>query len=72
VAITSQPLPLAQATFSLQLLSQWTSWLLLVEVPLVIVAAVEALVVTEQVLEHLAVAAQLSLRLLWQPQLTTP
>jgi hypothetical protein len=32
VVTTSQPLPLEQATFSLRLLSQWTSWLSLVAV----------------------------------------
>jgi hypothetical protein len=45
VATTSQPLPLEQATFSLRLLSQWTSWLLLV------VQVVEGFMVLAAVLE---------------------
>jgi hypothetical protein len=45
VVTTSQPLPLEQATFSLRLLSQWTSWLLLV------VQVVEGFMVLAAVLE---------------------
>jgi hypothetical protein len=45
VATTSQPLPLGQATFSSRLLSQWTSWLSLVAVEVVVteLAALNAL-----------------------------
>jgi hypothetical protein len=49
VTTTSQPLPLEQATFSLRLLSQWTSWLLLVA------AVVDPLSTTEAVAAELVV-----------------
>jgi hypothetical protein len=56
VATTSQPLLLEQATFSLRLLSQWTSWSSLV---VVVVVAIEpqvaVLVVIELALELRAV-----------------
>jgi hypothetical protein len=61
VVTTSQPLLLEQATFSLRLLSQWTSWLLLAAAVVVMVAV--ELVATGLLLE-LAVEVQVQSQLL--------
>jgi hypothetical protein len=65
VATTSQPLPLEQATFSLQLLSQWTSWLSLVEVARHLDSVAEAalVVIVHQFQVNLQEAEQVQNRL---------
>jgi hypothetical protein len=65
VVTTSQPLPLGQATFSLRLLSQWISWLSLVEVArhLDLAAAAVLVVIVHQFQVNLQEAEQVQNRL---------